>query len=216
MTRSPNLPLLLVFSAVAAITPAQAQFGVKGGLSVSGIIAEDYREVLGYEMEWVQDRDADPHLGFQLGVFYERVLRGRFSIQPEIHAISRGLDWYFTDLYGSSLKARVFYVQVPVFLRYRSLLLGPFASVKLGARRVLSVWDESESAAVPGVARFDFGLTFAISPSVSLWSAPLLLELRFDLGLANIADPPAGATRLYLYSGRAQTVAIALLTGFRF
>jgi len=207
--------LSMLFTA-AGISPAVGQFGIKAGLSLSGIDSEEYTPLLGYEVEWMQDKDALPQFGLQLGGFYTHALGNHVAVQPELHLVRRGVDFFRTQLYDTSLRVHVYYIQVPVLLRYRMILFGPYTAIKLASRRSLTIGDDTNRRDLPSVAALDYGLTLAFSPTFSIRSQPILFELRFELGLANITDPAMGATELYLDSGRTRVLGIVLLTGIRF
>ncbi len=196
--------------------PSRAQFGVKGGLSVSGIDGDDYTTLLGYEVQWLQNKDGYVHLSFQIGGFYRHRLARHFALQPEVHLIRRGLDFYHTPLYDTSLRAKIYYLQVPLLLRYRFLLAGPYVAVKLSGRRTLTVRGESDSRGLPCVSPVDYGITFALNPEFSIRSRRMFVELRADFGLANITDQTSDVTELYLGSSRMRVLSLALLTGIRF
>jgi len=198
------------------VPPVRAQFGVKAGLSLSGIDSNEYTPLVGYEADWLQNRDAYPQFGLQLGGFYTHALTKSIALQPEVHLTRRGLDFFETELYDTSLRLFVYYVQVPVLLRYRMFLFGPYASVKLASQRSLTVHDQTNRRTLPSVAAVDYGLTLAISPTFRVRSRTVLVELRFEFGLANITNPVEHSTALYLENGRSRVLAAALLTGIRF
>jgi hypothetical protein len=136
--------LLLVLMPLNA---AWCQFGIKGGLALSGFqlsqnvsssVGNDYRPFLGYEVEWIQEGDAaKPALGLQIGVFYIKDLSECFAVQPELFYSQRGLYFYQIELYNTSYHLKVHYVEVPLLLKFNiplelsvkpSLLAGPYTA----------------------------------------------------------------------------------------
>jgi len=105
---------LLVFMPLNA---AWSQFGLKGGLAVSGFqlsqnssssTGNDYRPFLGYEVEWLQEGDASgADLGLQIGIFYAKDFSKYFAVQPELYYSQRGLHFYQTELYNSNYSLEV-------------------------------------------------------------------------------------------------------------
>ncbi len=195
---------------------ALAGFGIKGGPVLSGYEGDDYRPYLGYEVEWVQDDAGSPDVGFQLGLFYTRRLSGHLAVQPELNLVRRGLVFYQTKRYDTSYHLTAYYLQVPVLLKYRLFLAGPYAAIHLGAQRTVDAWGERDTKRLSCMRRVDYGLVFAVSPSFPAGSGRLIVEARFDLGLANAMTTPDGFTGLYEGANPARIRAFTLMTGFMF
>lgn len=217
------------------LNAARSQFGVKGGLAVSGFqlsqnssssTGNDYRPFLGYEVEWIQEGDAaKPDLGLQLGVFYVKSISKYFAVQSELFYSQRGLEFYQTELYNSSYSLEVDYVEVPLLLKFKmplnwrvkpGLLTGPYAAFKLRANRTLRIREEQNTKHVASVKDLDYGLVFAIDSEFSAWSRQLLFEIRFNWGLASAMAQPKEFIDLYEDAGRVNVLAFIFLTGIEF
>lgn len=86
------------------------QFGVKGGINLSNLIGDDVG-------------DLDSRTSFNLGLFVEIPLSGRFSFQPEVlysgqgfTIINRGEDNIF-DV-GDNVEYQLSYIQVPLMAKF--------------------------------------------------------------------------------------------------
>ncbi len=109
-----SLLVLMPFNA------AWSQFGIKGGLAVSGFqlsqdvspsTGNDYRPFLGYEIEWIQEGDASSQdRGLQIGIFYAKDFSKYFAVQPELFYSQKGLHIYQAELYNSAYSLNVDYI----------------------------------------------------------------------------------------------------------
>jgi hypothetical protein len=233
--KKPGFLLGILLLALTPLNAAWSQFGIKGGLAVSGfqlsqnassLTGNDYRPFLGYEIEWLQEGDASsPDLGLQFGIFYARSIFKYFAVQPELYYSQRGLHFYQTELYNSAYSLDVDYLEVPLLLKFKiplkwrvkpGLLAGPYAAFKLSANRTLRIWEEQHTKRVSSVKDLDYGLVFAINSEFSAWSRELLFEIRFNWGLASMMAQPAEFTELYEDAGRVNVLAISFLTGIAF
>jgi hypothetical protein len=134
-------------TALAMITidagAAQAQRGVRVGVLAGGSmstltdLAGDLADPSGLETKY--------RAGFQGGVFAQIPVRGRFSLQPEVHYAQKGakFEGAFTGTdagsYGVSLKLA--YIDVPVLARFDLgrasglhpfVVIGPSVSIRTG------------------------------------------------------------------------------------
>lgn len=232
-----KLRLLLGISLLVLmpLNAAWGQFGLKGGLAVSGFqlsqnsspsTGNDYRPFLGYQVEWLQEGDASsPDFGLQIGIFYAKDFSKYLAVQLELFYSQRGLHFYQTELYNSAYSLEVNYVEVPLLLKFKipfnwnvkpSLLAGPYAAFKLRANRTLRIWDEQNTKRVSSVKGLDYGLVFAISSEFPAWSRQLLFEIRFNWGLASMMAQPKEFIDLYEDAGRVNVLAFIFLTGIEF
>jgi hypothetical protein len=222
------LILIFIFPDIAF-----GQFGFKGGVALSGYqpsqnisteYTHDYRPFLGYEVEWIQNDEGSPDVGLQAGIFYTQTISKYFAIQPEVNYTQRGIHFYKTELYNISYNLNVDYIEIPVLLKYimpldwtvvPSLLAGPYFSFTLGANRTLDFGEESNTQSVSGIKNFDYGLVFALVFELADFPASPMLELRFNLGLANTMQQSKEYISLYKDPGTVKLYALSLLTGFR-
>lgn len=233
--KKPEFLLGISLLVLMPLNAAWSQFGIKGGLAVSGFqlsqnvsssTGNDYRPFLGYEVEWIQEGDASsPDLGLQIGIFYAKDFSKYFAVQPELYYSQRGLHFYQTELYNSSYSLDVDYLEIPVLLKFKiplnwsvkpGLLAGLYAAFKLRANRTLRIWEEQNSKRVSSVNDLDYGLVFAINSEFSAWSRQLLFEIRFNWGLASMMAQPKEFIDLYEDAGRVNVLATTLLTGIKF
>ncbi len=233
--KKPGFLLGISLLVLMPLNAAWSQFGIKGGLAASGFqlsqnsnssTGNDYRPFLGYEVEWIQERDASsPDFGLQLGIFYVKSISKYFAVQPELCYSQRGLHFYQTELYNSAYSLEVDYIEVPVLLKFKiplnwsvkpGLLAGPYAAFKLSANRTLRIGEEQNTKSVSSVNDLDYGLVFAINSEFSAWSRQLLFEIRFNWGLASMMAQPKEFIDLYEDAGRVNVIAVTLLTGIKF
>lgn len=106
---------------------ALAQFGVKGGVSTSGLLSKhrDFRPFIGYEVDWVQNGVSNPRIGFQVGAFYCLNISRNFVFQPELSYSQRGYYFDQTPLYDTKIKINLSYVELPFLLKYRRDIENP-------------------------------------------------------------------------------------------
>lgn len=190
--------------------------GVKIGAVVSGYEGNDYRPYLGYEIDWLQEDAGSPDIGFQIGFFYSRRFSKHWSLQPEFYFARRGLHFYKKELYATAYHLKAYYFQVPLLLKYRIFLAGPYAAIKLKAHRTIDIWGARDTRRLSGIRDFDYGLIFAISPEFSIGKEQFMLELRFDYGLARAMLIPKGYTRFYENPSPSRILAFTFLAGYRF
>lgn len=212
---------------------AFGQFGIKAGVALSGYqpsqnlsseYVHDYRPFLGYEVEWLQDNEGSPDIGLQLGVYYTLTISKYFDFQPEIYYSQRGIHFYKTELYNISYNLDVDYLEIPILFKYKipfdwavapDLQAGPYFAYVLSATRTLDFGESSDTKSVSGVKDFDYGLVFALCFEFLELPASPILELKFNLGLANTMQQPERYTSLYENPGTVKLYALTLLTGFK-
>ncbi len=228
----------LIIALLLLVSPAGAglaQLSVKAGIAVSGFKLSpdgagtsheiDFRPFLGYEVGWVQYGNSIPDIGFQLGVSYAARLYGDISIQPELHFAQRGYRFDEMKLYSTSYRLNVLYLQIPLLLKYTlpldwavrpGLLVGPYVSFRLSARRTIETWGRRDTRSVSAVNFLDYGLVCAVDGEFSAWSRTVGVELRFDLGLARALSQPQEYTGLYEDPGTVRVLAFSALLRYQF
>jgi len=226
------IPFLLLFSSAEA---GFAQLSVKGGIAVSGFKLSpddagtsqeiDFRPFLGYEVGWIQHGTSNPDVGWQLGISYAARLSEDLSVQPELLFAQRGYRFEHIERYNTSYRLKVYYLQIPLLLKYRlpldwavrpGLLLGPYVSFRLSASRTIEIWGKGDTRGVSAVNFLDYGLAFAIDGEFSAWSQTVGVELRFDLGLASALSQPQEYTALIENPGTVRVLALSALLCYRF
>jgi len=222
--------LILIF---IALDVTYGQFGIKAGVALSGYqpsqnistgYNHDYQPFLGYEVEWIQNDAGSPDIGLQLGIFYTHTIFKYFALQPELFYSQRGINFYKTKLYNTSYNLNVSYLEIPILFKYKipldwilapSVLAGPYAALKLSANRTLNIREESSTKSISGVKNFDYGLVFAINFEFAELSLSPMLEIRFNLGLANTMEQPEEFTSLYEDPGSVKLYSFSLVTGIK-
>ena len=107
--------ILLLLAALALVTSAQAQLGLKGGLNMALLNSKSdgaYGSV-----------SANEYLGYQLGVFYAHKLTEHVAVVPEVAYSRQNMqlrvdDYSIADAgYSARIRLNRSYLQVPVMLR---------------------------------------------------------------------------------------------------
>jgi hypothetical protein len=93
-----------------------------------------------------------------------------------------------------------------------ALYAGAYTALKLGAKKVTRISGKKEKTALPNLRRFDYGLAFGVETE---WRR-LLLDVRLNLGLADVMTELDGAARLHQHEGTVKNLTPVVMTGFRF
>lgn len=203
--------LALGFTVLSA-APAAAQMtdwpiAVKAGLNVSNLSVDDF---LGVE--------PDSRSGLLAGVSFSKPIRDAFSVQLEALITQKGAKVEDLDLFGTELKARVNYFEIPVLGRYTfrlneranaHVLAGPAFAFKLSDTQELDDI-ELEGEDKIDVAGVDVG--FAIGGAVEFmekWT----VDLRYTFGLSNLND---GSALFPSDIVKARNRTLSLSVGYRF
>ena len=226
--------LVIFFLSAAGFFSAQAQFGITGGLALSGydihggdryISGDDYRPFLGYEAGWLQHGNTWPDLGFHLGATYRKAFSMRSALQTELSVVQRGLNFVHRTQYNTAYYLNVTYLQLPVLFAHNftstrkiapGIQTGPYAALQLSSNRKLEIWDDKNIDKVSGVSSWDIGWVAAFTLEWPAWSGHLSCALRMDYGLASALFQPAHHIDIYVDAGKARVIAFSLLAGYRF
>ena len=202
-----------------------AGIGIKGGVSISGLLSAtaDFRHFLGYEMDWLTMGNL---WSFQIGVFRTFDISGHFKFQPEIYYSNRGGDASEAFTFEKiKFKVIINYLEFPLLLKYEiplkgrfrfNLLVGPYAALKLSAKKCSEIWGRKEVADLENVKSFDYGVIFGGGIEVSMGSGQLILELRSSYGLKNIMTMPEGFIKLYDEEDFVRNFSAVIMTGYKF
>ena len=208
-------------------TDLRAQLGVKIGISFSALLssnADDFRQFLGYEVEWIQYGESRPISGIQFGVFYNIKLSDNFDLQPEINFIPRGYWFDQTPLYDTRYKIKINYLELPLIIKYKAPLnsinfnvyTGPFAAIKLNANGHLEYEGIQKIESLDCVKDFDYGMVMGLGSEFKVGTGQLLIDLKFNWGLHNMMSQPDEYIDLYENPGRVRNLSLTLLTGYSF
>lgn len=174
--------LAVLFVTALLTLPAAAGVGVKGGLAMPTLAFSALAE-------------APPltTLSTPMGGVYFGLGLGLFSIQPEILYVRMGARMEETPDW---MEDRLDYIQVPLLLKINVLpgpispmiYGGPYGAYLLKATGVANIDGVSESTDIKDqIKSTDYGIAFGGGIDFKLAVVKLSAEVRYNLGLANIA-----------------------------
>ena len=207
----------LVVCATCALTGAAGasaqtvSAGVKAGIVLGS--APHAGEVLD-QISKVKSVDVRSKLGLTGGGFVRFAANDRFSFQPELLLVMKGVKLDLgTD--AGTVTASVNYLEFPLLARYGGplndvvdgyIIAGPTFSVKAGTSAKLDGSDTNVDLNIdPAIGSRDFGLAFG----GGLERDRYLLEARYTLGLTDIA------TSIYGHQDSLRNRAFSLMVGMR-
>jgi hypothetical protein len=196
--------------------------GVKLGLSVSDIVFSDEGQTpyLGYEINSLEHRK--PLLTYQVGIYASFRISDQFDFQPELLYVTQGLDYSTKYLYDDvKFKLKTSYLQLPLLFKYRTavkkdkysgILLGPYAALKLNAKRITRIEGVTDKMDMSNVKNSDFGLIGGYAFDFNMLSRKMLIDFRASYSLINMMDKIEGNLPLYMGSNKdyARNISIAL------
>jgi hypothetical protein len=162
--------VLTVFTASVFGVNAQVQFGIKAGANLSTFTGDA--------------EGAKSQIGFNAGVLVKIPVADALSVQPEAYYSGQGAKGNES---GTDFNLHVNYINIPVLLKYQ-LPVGVFFETgpQLGLRMSAKLKAEGQSVDMKDSYKStDF--SWAFGAGYQLPSLPLGIDLRYNLGLANIA-----------------------------
>ena len=181
---------LLLVGLLASPGFSDIKFGVKGGLSLA---------YLAYKPAPIYNPFGNK-AGAVGGISLNLGLASSFSLQPEILYVQKGTKWSET-LEGEEFtgKYELDSVEVPLLLNFSfpiagssfvpSVYAGPYAGFNTRAKVKVTEAGESYSEDFKDeVKDTEFGLTFGIGLGKKIGHGKIVLDVRYDLGLTNIAE----------------------------
>jgi hypothetical protein len=200
---------------VVAAGSASAQTvraGVKGGVALTSIpLAGDILD----QISGTESDDVRAKVGVTGGGFVEFVLNERFSFQPELLFVMKGVQ---LDLPGETgqVTAALNYLEFPLLGRFSATLtdvlkgyifVGPTFGVTVGTDSTFDSAAGTEDLNIdPAFERRDFGLTFGGGLERD---GRYLIEARYNLGLADIA------TDIFEHDDALRNRAFSVMIGIR-
>jgi hypothetical protein len=201
---------------VAASAAAQTvTAGVKAGFVLNSIpnAGQVIDQITGFESV-----DVSAKIGLTGGGFVQFAFNERFSLQPEMLFVMKGVNLDLEENLGNA-SAKVNYLEFPIFVRFNRALndtlggfvmAGPAFGVKVGTGGTLSgvqgaVEGSRDFDIDPAIASRDFGLAFA----GGLEWQKFLIEARYVLGLTDIA------TDIYLHEDSLTNRSFSIMVGLR-
>jgi len=175
------------------VNPLSAQVGLKGGINISTLSQKGADLV---SVSW------EPAIGFTVGACYTIDVNEYLAFQPELYYSKKGgkLEGSILGVLASKSLA-IHYLELPLLLKLKfptqgsinpNLFVGPYVSLKLsdkGEIKVLGIELEEELIKIRGS---DFGLVFGGGIDFKVRDAVVILDIRYDLGLVNVAEPVLG------------------------
>lgn len=189
--------IFLVAIAVMAFGFANAQqtrFGIKGGLNLTSFAGGNYY-------------DAKSLVGFQVGGFAEIKVIERLSIQPEVLFSTQGAK--FDGGSFGDFDDKLNYINIPVLAKFYitkqfTVEGGPQLGFLVSAK---SDGHDSKDNFKSVDTGFNFGAGYNFTDNVSV-------NLRYTVGLSNIADYDVDDTEEYFDSPKNSVLALTL--GYKF
>lgn len=199
--------LIVIACVLAAVNGVNAQgvnFGVRAGMNVANA-GGDFKDEM-------KDVDFKSRVGFHVGVIADVELSEKFYLQPGLYFTTKGLKFEDKEGMGYEEKYNLNYLELPILASYRFNLsdnvqwqinAGPYFAVGVGGKvkgtdfdgsdkfeykyDAFGVADEDSDEEKGGLKRFDAGLSFGTGITYN----KIYFGIKYDLGLANIADKKA-------------------------
>lgn len=173
----------IILSAVAVMafgfaSAQEVKYGAKVALNVASLTGDV--------------ENASSYIGFQIGGFAEFKLSEKFAIQPELmYSAQGGKESFEEDGLDMDGTHKLGYINIPVMAKYYvaksfSLEAGPQIGFLTSAKAKLEAGGESvEVDTKDSYSSIDFGVNFGAGYD---FTEKISAGLRYNLGLANIAD----------------------------
>lgn len=189
MKTTRSILLVTVLTLLSVTTMAQVRLGFRAGSMISTFAEKG-------NLPDNNNMMASVEAGSFLSVPFSRSL----LLQPEINWMSKGRTSETTEL-GTNLSTdyRVGYLQVPILLQYRDgsrfagsgsafyINAGPYAGFALDQKTETS---GAGNVSLNEGSRTDWGATLGIGYERKLGKNALRFDLRYDMGLSEIANQP--------------------------
>ena len=195
MKKNAIVLVLGIFSLALLAQAKSVEFGFKGGVNVANV-------------SWSGEifaTDQKPVNRLVIGAFASIRVNDSFFIQPEVYYFQNGVRWEWTS---GGIKFMDYhkqdYFQIPVLAKLRlvtkgkllpSLFAGPYGAIKLSAPYVYEVGGVRETGNSENFKSSDFGLVFGGSLDYRVGKMVLILDVRYNLGLAKIYDEEGGSLK---------------------
>lgn len=185
--------------------------GVKAGVALTSV--PNAGDVLD-QISTIASVDVRSKLGITGGGFVQFTFNDRFSLQPELLFVMKGVK---LDLPGDSgtVSSSINYLELPLLARYTTtltdelrgyVLAGPTFAVTVGTESTFDGADGTLDLNIdPAIGRRDFGLTFG----GGVERDQFLLEARYTQGLTDIA------TDIFPHSDSLRNRAFSVMIGIR-
>ncbi len=203
MKTQKSILTVLALTLISLSSFAQVNLGLRTGAAVSTFASKG--DLLD---------NTNVTLSYTVGAFATMPIGSSFAVQPEINYVRKGRNEETSELNTTSqVDYMVHYLQVPVLMQYRDenmlgkkgsifyVSAGPYAAFALNNQT-----RPSNSIQVTYDKKTDWGASFGIGIQTPICSKNIRFDLRYDMGLAEIANQPTD----YRTKALSLTVGIAL------
>jgi hypothetical protein len=201
-----SILLALALTLISTSAFSQIGFGLHNGVTVSTFAPKG--DLLD---------NSNVTFSYTIGAFSTLPFSNSFAVQPEINYVRKGRNEETYEL-NTTVKTdyKIDYLQVPVLFQYRDNLekggalfyieAGPYAGFALNNLTQPSKGNDSGlTVPAPEEKKTDWGAALGIGFEAPVWQQDLRFNLRYNMGLSEIAGQPAD----YRTKALALTVGIA-------
>ena len=170
---------LLISSSMYAQDSIPTRIGIKGGLNLSTLYAENVD-------------DTKMLTGFNLGLFAKLPLSDHFAIQPELYYTTKGAEVKYNNAFvDGTARFNLNYIELPILLvvsitDFVNFHVGPYAAYLISGKAKnesnINLFDFEENLDTDDYNKFDLG----IAAGVGLDFKAISLGLRYNHGTTKI------------------------------
>ena len=190
------LILFLVLCPGSSVTATEINYGLKGGLSLGKVNTRPEYLVEGFPWK--------TKTGLVGGAFLSLEVGKGLAIQPEVLFVQKGVR-LLDEEYDFEARFSFDYFEIPILLKIDlnlpdsvvvpSIFFGPFFGFNNQAKVTLKEASLEETEDIKAdLEKSEYGLTFGLLLTQRWGPGKFLVDIRYDLGLANILIPESGWT----------------------
>jgi hypothetical protein len=180
--------LVAVCLSTTYVLIGQTSFGVRAGTN----LANYEFEASGFDISF------DQLIGVDVAFLVNATVAENFSIQPELHFLNKGAKF---DFNGIESKQNLNVIEIPVLAKYSFgeaiggfVEAGPSVGYFISGKNKFDDVSEDVDFDDEDLKRLDFGVQFGAGVNFAIGSHDLFLDVRYYLGLANLADTDEDVT----------------------
>jgi hypothetical protein len=175
-----TLVLLAGFSFATAANAQSIRFGVKAGANFSNASGDG-----------LQGLSTSTLVGFNGGVFLGLGITDNLFIQPELVYSGQGFKGAVS---GTTVTQHENYINIPVLVKYQ-LPIGLYFQTGPQVGFLMSAKESAGGASQDDKAQFkSIDLAWAVGAGFQVPATQLGIDVRYNIGLANIADNSGGGS----------------------
>ena len=205
--------ILLLFFSCEALNAQGFSIGIKGGIN------------LAKHTEELEHTEFNYRIGFIGGGFVSYDFNNLISIQSEVLYSMRGNARVFPEqilgqliIPESKVVTKLNYIEIPLLLFISfdlnsnirpKILIGPAISFLLTAKSEAEIYSDEEGTEIDQKELWkpnDYGIIFGIGADYTVGNNKIILDIRYNLGLADLNDGVGG--------GKITSNTISLLLGY--